>query len=133
MGSDAKTDPIDAKLIAYYCEVVNSKPAIAKSPQEKDITALVVRRRQILKMISMERNRLGQIPVRPASGQTQDWRRAKFRSPSALHVGSGSHASQPPHQSALSTIIGCQQTEKVSLGCSDAKVVDDSQHVDQTQ
>lgn len=60
VGWDAKTDPIDAKLIAYYGEVVEPKPSVAKSPQEKELTALVVRRRQLLKMITMESNRLGQ-------------------------------------------------------------------------
>lgn len=66
IGWDAKTDPIDAKLIAYYGEVVAPKPSIAKSAQEKELTALVVRRRQLLKMITMESNRLGQAPVHTA-------------------------------------------------------------------
>jgi len=60
VGWDAKTDPIDAKLIAYYGEVVGPKPSVAKSRAEKDLTALVIRRRQLLKMITMESNRLGQ-------------------------------------------------------------------------
>lgn len=62
VGWDAKTDPIDAKLIAYYGEVVGPKPSVAKSKAEKDLTALVIRRRQLLKMITMESNRLGQAP-----------------------------------------------------------------------
>lgn len=60
VGWDAKTDPIDAKLIAYYGEVVGPNPAKAKTIQEKELTALVVRRRQLLKMITMESNRLAQ-------------------------------------------------------------------------
>ena len=62
VGWDAKTDPIDAKVIAWYGEVVGPKPAIAKTKAEKELTALVVRRRQLLKMINMENNRLGQAP-----------------------------------------------------------------------
>ena len=50
VGWDAKTDPIDAKLIAYYGEVVGPKPSVAKSRAEKDLTALVIRRRQLLKL-----------------------------------------------------------------------------------
>lgn len=64
IGLDAKTDPIDAKVIARYGEVVSLKPALPKSKTEKELAALVARRRQLLKMINMENNRLGQsIPV----------------------------------------------------------------------
>ena len=62
VGWDAKTDPIDAKVIAWYGEVVGPKPSIAKTKAEKELTALVVRRRQLLKMTNMENNRLGQAP-----------------------------------------------------------------------
>ena len=62
VGCDAKTDPIDARVIAWYGEVVAPKPSIAKTKAEKELTALVVRRRQLLKMINMENNRLGQAP-----------------------------------------------------------------------
>ena len=62
VGWDAKTDPIDAKVIAWYGEVVGPKPALAKTKAEKELTALVVRRRQLLKMVNMENNRLGQTP-----------------------------------------------------------------------
>jgi len=60
VGWDAKTDPIDAKVIAWYGEVVAPKPSVAKTIAEKELTALVVRRRQLLKMINMESNRLEQ-------------------------------------------------------------------------
>ena len=59
VGWDAKTDPIDAKVIAWYGEVVDPKPSVAKTKAQKELTALVVRRRQLLKMINMENNRLG--------------------------------------------------------------------------
>lgn len=62
VGWDAKTDPIDAKVIAWYGEVVCPKPSVAKTKSEQELTALVVRRRQLLKMINMENNRLGQSP-----------------------------------------------------------------------
>ena len=60
IGFDAKTDSIDAKLIARYGEVVQPKAAQPKTKAEKELAALVVRRRQLLKMIGMEKNRLGQ-------------------------------------------------------------------------
>jgi transposase len=60
IGLDAKTDPIDAKLIAYYGEVVKPKRQVAKTHQEKKLETLVTRRRQLLGLINMEHNRLQQ-------------------------------------------------------------------------
>ena len=60
IGVDAKTDSIDAKLIAHYGEVVQPKAAQPKTKSQKELAALVTRRRQLLKMINMENNRLGQ-------------------------------------------------------------------------
>ena len=58
VGIDAKTDPIDAKLIARYGEVVQPNPSKPKTKAQKELAALVTRRRQLLKMINMEKNRL---------------------------------------------------------------------------
>lgn len=60
IGWDAKTDPIDAKLIARYGEVVKPKPQVAKTASEKKLEALVTRRRQLLGLINQENNRLQQ-------------------------------------------------------------------------
>jgi len=60
IGWDAKTDPIDAKLIAHYGEVVKLKPHLAKTASEKKLEALVTRRRQLLGLINQENNRLQQ-------------------------------------------------------------------------
>lgn len=60
VGLDAKTDPIDAKVIAYYGEVVKPKQHVAKSGHHKKLEALVTRRRQLLGLITMENNRLQQ-------------------------------------------------------------------------
>jgi len=42
VGVDAKTDPIDAKLIAYHGEVVKPQPHVANSDAEKKLEALVI-------------------------------------------------------------------------------------------
>ncbi len=60
IGCDAKTDSIDAKVIARYGEVVQPQAARPKTKAEKELAAMVIRRRQLLKMINMENNRLGQ-------------------------------------------------------------------------
>ncbi|NIS81879.1 MAG: transposase, partial [Anaerolineales bacterium] len=51
IGSDAKTDPIDARVIAFYGQVVKPAPQAAQSEEEKKLKALVERRRQLLDLI----------------------------------------------------------------------------------
>jgi len=60
IGLDAKTDPIDAKVIAHYGEVVKPKEHVAKTDSEKTLEALVTRRRQLLDLTNQESNRLKQ-------------------------------------------------------------------------
>lgn len=64
LGKRAKTDPIDAAVIAHF--VVATKPAIRALPDEKTriLAALITRRRQIIQMIVAERNRERQLPTR---------------------------------------------------------------------
>ena len=57
IGIDAKTDPIDAKAIALYGQVVKPAAQMAKSEEDKKLKALVERRRQLLGLINQERNR----------------------------------------------------------------------------
>jgi transposase len=60
IGIDAKTDPIDAKVISKYAEVVAPKPMATKSDHELKHGALVARRNQLLELINQENNRLKQ-------------------------------------------------------------------------
>lgn len=60
IGMDAKTDAIDARLLAKYAEVVKPAPVMAKSEAEEKLAALVTRRNQLLDLIAQERNRLEQ-------------------------------------------------------------------------
>jgi transposase len=57
-GRLAKTDAIDAKVLAHFAEAV--KPAVRPLPDAdtRELRALVDRRRQLLEMVSSERNRL---------------------------------------------------------------------------
>ena len=56
----AKTDPIDAQVIAHFGQVVVPSPTPAKSEAEKKLAALVTRRQQLLGLINQENNRLQQ-------------------------------------------------------------------------
>lgn len=60
LGRDAKTDPIDAGVIAYFGEVMKPKPQIAKASEDQKLEALVNRRSQLLELIGQEENRLKQ-------------------------------------------------------------------------
>jgi len=58
IGLLAKTDKLDARLLARFAEAV--KPAVTHLPddQEQHLIALVVRRRQLIEMLVAEQNRL---------------------------------------------------------------------------
>jgi len=60
LGRDAKTDPIDAGVIAYYGQVAKPAPQEPKTEEAKKLQTLVERRRQLLDLINQENNRLQQ-------------------------------------------------------------------------
>jgi transposase len=60
IGIDAKTDEIDAKVIARFAEVVKPAPMVQSSEHNQKHTALVTRRGQLLQLINQESNRLTQ-------------------------------------------------------------------------
>jgi transposase len=58
-GRLAKTDTIDAQLLARFGEAVNPQPRPLKNEQVKHLQALTARRRQLVGMLTAEKNRLG--------------------------------------------------------------------------
>ena len=60
VGRDAKTDPIDARVIAFYAKVVQPAAQSSKSEEARKLSALVTRRRQLLDLIQQENNRIQQ-------------------------------------------------------------------------
>lgn len=61
LGQLAKTDRIDAKMIAQYAMTVAIKAPPAPSKELLELRSLVTRRNDIVRMITQERNRLGDI------------------------------------------------------------------------
>jgi transposase len=57
-GQLAKTDKIDAKIIALFAEKVQPKANVVCDEKLKKIAELTIRRHQLVNMITMERNRL---------------------------------------------------------------------------
>ncbi len=60
-GELAKTDRLDASVLALFAERV--RPAVRRLPdaQAHELAGLLARRRQLLEMLQAERNRLGQV------------------------------------------------------------------------
>lgn len=57
-GQLAKTDKLDAKVLAHLAAVLRPEPRPLPSDQEEQLTALLTRRRQVLDMLTVEKNRL---------------------------------------------------------------------------
>lgn len=58
VGKVAKTDKIDAQVLALFAEQVNPRLTVLPSDEQMALSALVRRREQILEMLSAEKNRL---------------------------------------------------------------------------
>ena len=59
-GRLAKTDTIDAEVLAHFAEVIRPEPRPFVDEQTLALEALVMRRRQVIEMITAEKNRLAQ-------------------------------------------------------------------------
>jgi len=57
-GLLAKTDKLDAQVLAVFGQRVQPKPYAGKSEAEKQLSALLVRRKQLEEMLKAEQNRL---------------------------------------------------------------------------
>lgn len=57
-GQLAKSDKLDAKLLAYFASVLQLEPRPLPTDEEEQLTALLTRRRQIVDMLAVEKNRL---------------------------------------------------------------------------
>lgn len=58
LGKLAKTDKIDAQVIALFAEKIQPAARIMKSKNQTKITELTTRRKQLLDILQMEKNRL---------------------------------------------------------------------------
>lgn len=60
-GQLAKTDRIDADILALFAERVRPAVRVLPDAEAQELEALLARRRQLLEMLQAERNRLGQV------------------------------------------------------------------------
>jgi transposase len=61
MGRLAKTDRLDAEVIALFAERIRPEPRPVADPEAQELGELVARRRQLIEMIGMESNRQHQV------------------------------------------------------------------------
>lgn len=59
MGKKAKTDRIDARILALFAETVRPPVHAPLDDDARQLKALVLRRRQLVEMLTMEKNRRG--------------------------------------------------------------------------
>jgi len=62
-GIAAKTDRLDAQVLALYACRMRPQPRTLPTPQQQELKLLLTRRRQLLEMIQMENNRLDPTPL----------------------------------------------------------------------
>lgn len=65
MGRTAKTDPIDAAMLAHLAQVTDAPPTQPETPQQQRLQALVQRRSQVVQQRDDERRRLQQVQDQP--------------------------------------------------------------------
>ena len=62
-GQLAKTDALDARVLAHFAEAVRPVPRLLPEAQAQALSALLGRRRQLIEMLTAEKNRLSAAPV----------------------------------------------------------------------
>ncbi len=80
MGRLSKTDRLDAHVIALFAERIRPEPRPLPAPQMQELDAILARRRQIVAMLTAERNRLeGALPsLRPGIQEHIAWLEGKL-------------------------------------------------------
>jgi len=71
----AKTDRIDARVLAHFAAAIKPEPRSLSDEQTQELEAIITRRRQVIEMLTAEKNRLhlSRKPVREAIGAHIDY------------------------------------------------------------
>ena len=80
IGLLAKTDKLDARLLARYAKAIQPPPTHLPTEEEQFLSDLMSRRKQVIEMIVAENNRLlsTRLALRPRLQQHIDWLEAEF-------------------------------------------------------
>lgn len=71
-GKLAKTDRIDAFVLARFAEAIRPTPRAIPDAEAREFQEILARRRQIIKMTSAEKNRLGASTSKAVRGRIQE-------------------------------------------------------------
>jgi transposase len=63
VGQLAKTDALDAQVLAHFADMVRPTPRPMPDAQTQELAALVTRRRQLIEMLTAEKNRIASTRV----------------------------------------------------------------------
>jgi transposase len=80
-GALAKTDALDAQILARFAEAIRPEPRPLPDAEQQALKALMARRRQLVEMITAERNRLA-VSNKNVRGRIQahlDWLQMELR------------------------------------------------------
>ncbi len=93
-GKLAKTDALDAAVLAHFAEAVQPAPRPLPDAAAQHLTALLTRRSQLVEMLTAEQNRLGSTPPALRAGVTAHltWLRQALRAVEA-ELAAAIHAS----------------------------------------
>jgi transposase len=70
-GKLAKTDRIDAFVLARFAEAIRPTPRAIPGPEAREFQEILARRRQIIRMMTAEKNRLGATTSKAVRGRIQ--------------------------------------------------------------
>jgi transposase len=68
-GCLAKTDAMDARVLAHFAAVIRPNPRPLPKAQAQKLSALLARRRQLVEMLTAERNRLRSVRSKPVQAR----------------------------------------------------------------
>lgn len=96
LGQKAKTDPIDAGLIAAFVQATKPQIRPLADAQTQELGALVTRRRQIVQMITAEENRSQMALAKPARKSIKRLLTALHRELESLNADLDDHIRKSP-------------------------------------
>ena len=75
LGKLAKTDKIDARILAHFAEAIHPEPRTLPDEETVQLQALITRRRQVVEMLVAEKNRvyLAHKTIQPRLKEHIDW------------------------------------------------------------
>jgi transposase len=74
IGQLAKTDVLDAQVLAHFAQVIHPTPRPLPDAQAQELAALLARRRQLIQMLTAERQRLETALPRVQAQASPVWR-----------------------------------------------------------